>query len=286
MDSFSGSFPLEFISFCLDMSSEERNDIVPAVATASMAEEEVAIPEEAGTSQATSIPVNAESTQLVPSGDNPDKTVPTPSPSTDESISAYIDRQLQTLGCQGLGLDISFLPSTSTAIVDKAVHSAIEKASESDPIPQVVGEASNQKSSEVDVDPAADIQSETGFSVANADYFQTDTSDNEELLDSSGAETLKEPPFLIDMENLSVVKFPRRLDRRLQLGCLMLRPRSFLALLGLCLLLLGPSSINISAKRIRVSFQSGMPQWPLIRAKYILFCALCPLRPLLHPFIR
>ena len=54
MDSFSGSFPLEFISFCLDMSSEERNDIVPATATASMAEE-VAIPEEAGTSQATEI---------------------------------------------------------------------------------------------------------------------------------------------------------------------------------------------------------------------------------------
>ena len=188
------------------MSSEERNDIVPATATASMAEEEVAIPEEAGTSQATSIPVDTESTQLVPPGDNPDKTAPTPSPSTDESISAYIDRQLQTLGCQGLGLDISFLPPTSTAIVDKAVHPAIEKASESDPIPQVVGEASNQESSEVDVDPAADIQSETGFSVAKADYFQTDTSDIEELLDSSGAETLKESPFLINMENLSVVE--------------------------------------------------------------------------------
>ena len=124
MDSFSGSFPLEFISFCLDMSSEERNDFVPATATASMAEEEVAIPEEAGTSQATSIPVDTESTQLVPPGDNPDKTAPTSSPSTDESISAYIDRQLQTLGCQGLGLDISFLPPTSTAIVDKAEPSS------------------------------------------------------------------------------------------------------------------------------------------------------------------
>ena len=206
MDSFSGSYPLEFISFCLDMSSEEQNDTVPATATASMTEEEVAIPEEAGTSQATSIPVDPESTQLVPPGDDPDKTAPTPSPSTDESISAYIDRQLQTLGCQGLGLDISFLPPTSAAIVDKAVHPAIEKVSESDPIPQVVGEASNQESGEVDVDPAADIRSETGFSVAKADYFQTDTSDNEELLDSSGAETLKEPPFLINMESLSVVE--------------------------------------------------------------------------------
>ena len=80
MDSFSGSYPLEFISFCLDMSSEEQNDIVPATSTASMTEEEVAIPEEAGTSKATSIPVDPESTQLVSSGDNPDKPAPTPSP--------------------------------------------------------------------------------------------------------------------------------------------------------------------------------------------------------------
>ena len=76
------------------MSSEEQNDIVPATATASMTEEEVAIPgtkgPEVGTSQATSIPADPESTQLVLPGDNPDKTAPTPSPSTDESISAYI----------------------------------------------------------------------------------------------------------------------------------------------------------------------------------------------------
>ena len=203
MDSFSGSYPLEFISFCLDMSSEEQNDIVPATATASMTEEEVAIPEEAGTSQATSIPVDPESTQLVPSGDNSDKPAPTPSPSTDESISAYIDRQLQTLGCQGLGLDISFLPPTTSAIVDNVVKPTAEKASESEPIPQVTTRSQDKESPEAEIERGNDAVSEAGFSVTKADYFQTDTSDAEELLDSSGAETVKEPPFLIALDALS-----------------------------------------------------------------------------------
>ena len=205
MDSLSGSFPLEFVPFCLDMSSEEQIDIVPATATESLTEEEVATRhEEAATSQATSISVDAESKQLEPPGDNPDKTVPTPSPSTDESISAYIERQLQTRGCQGIGLDISFLNPTTSAFVDRATDLAAEKVSVSDAIPQVVGGTSNQESIEVDVELATDIQSEPGFSVTKADYFQTDTI--EELLDSSGAETPKESPFFITMENLSVVE--------------------------------------------------------------------------------
>ena len=41
MDSFSGSSPLEFISFYLDMSSEEHNKVVPATATGTLVEEEV-----------------------------------------------------------------------------------------------------------------------------------------------------------------------------------------------------------------------------------------------------
>ena len=46
-------------------------------------------------------------------------------------------------------------------------------------------------------DRQTNINSETGFSIAKVVYFQTDTSDVEELLDSSGAETAKESPILI-----------------------------------------------------------------------------------------
>ena len=56
---------------------------------------------------------------------------------------------------------------------------------------------------EVEPDRVTDINSEAGFSAARVDYFQTDTSDVEELLDSSGAETAKESPFLIPIERSS-----------------------------------------------------------------------------------
>ena len=119
MESFSGSFSLEFISVYLDMSSEEHNEVVPATATGTLIEEEVPQRhEKTAVSQTTATLKDAESKQPEPPKDYPTKTGPTPSPSTDESISAYIERQLRTLGCQGTGLDIiSFLPPTTSAIV-------------------------------------------------------------------------------------------------------------------------------------------------------------------------
>ena len=78
-----------------------------------------------------------------------------------------------------------------------------EKASESEPIPQVTTGSQDKESPETEIERGNDAVSEAGFSVTKADYFQTDTSDAEELLDSSGAETVKEPPFLIALDALS-----------------------------------------------------------------------------------
>ena len=201
MDSFSGSFPLEFISFYLDKSSDEHNEIVPATTTGTLIEEEVPQRhEETTVRQATATLKDAESKQPEPPKDNSAKTDTTPSPSTDESISAYIERQLQTLGCQGTGLDISSLPPTTSAIVNNTPEPTAEKVSESEPIPQVATGSADKESPEVETERMTDIFSEAGFSVTKADYFQTDTSDIEELLDSSGAETAKESPFLIAIE--------------------------------------------------------------------------------------
>ena len=204
MDSFSGSSPLEFISFYLDMSPEEHNEVVPATATGTLVEEEVPQqPEETVVSQTVTALKEAESKQPDPPKDSSARTDPTPSPSTDESISAYIERQLQTLCCQGTGLDISFLPPTTSAIVDNALKPTAEKASESEPIPQVATGPADKESPEFETERAIDIASEAGFSVTKADYFQTDTSDVEELLVSSGAETVKQSPFLLTIETQS-----------------------------------------------------------------------------------
>ena len=132
MDSFSGSSPLDFISFYLDMSSEEHNEIIPATATGTLTEEEVPQqPEETVVDQTATAIKDAESKQPDPPKDSSSKTGPTSSASTDESISAYIERQLQNLGCQDTGLAISFLPPTTAAVVSHAPESNTEKVSES-----------------------------------------------------------------------------------------------------------------------------------------------------------
>ena len=204
MDSFSGSSPLDFISFYLDMSSEEHNEIIPATATGTLTEEEVPQqPEETVVDQTATAIKDAESKQPDPPKDSSSKTGPTSSASTDDSISAYIERQLQNLGCQDTGLAISFLPPTTSAVVSHAPESNTEKVSESEPIPQVTTGSRDKESPETEIERGNDAVSEAGFSVTKADYFQTDTSDAEELLDSSGAETIKEPPFLIALDALS-----------------------------------------------------------------------------------
>ena len=82
MDSFSGSFPFEFISFYLHMSSEEHNEIVLATATGTLIEEEVPQRhEETAVSQATATLKDAESKQPEPPKDNSAKADSTPSPS-------------------------------------------------------------------------------------------------------------------------------------------------------------------------------------------------------------
>ena len=164
------------------MSSEEHNELFPATTTETPMEEEVPQRhEETAVSQTTATLEDAESKQLEPPEDNPNKTGPTPSPSTDESVSAYIERQLQALGCQGTGLDISFLPPTISAIVNDAPESTTEKVSESEPIPEVVTESADKVSPEVEANRVTDINSEAGFSITKADYFQADTSDVEEF---------------------------------------------------------------------------------------------------------
>ena len=131
------------------MSSEEHNEVVPATATGTLVEEEVPQqPEETVVNQTATALKDAESKQPDPPKDSSSKTGPTPSPSTDESISAYIERQLQTLGCQDTGLDISFLPPTTSAIVDNVLKPTTEKASESEPILHVATGPAEKESPE------------------------------------------------------------------------------------------------------------------------------------------
>ena len=202
MDSFSGRFPLDFISFYLDMSSEEINEENPGLTVGSQPEESApqtqgeTRPRQENESQTETEPKEQEKPGGEEAGQS--RVEPTPSPSTDGSISAYIERTLQTLGCQGTGLGLIFLPPVTTTATGDKQQPETEKASQSDPIVHTITEPP-KKTVEVETDGQAALASETGFSVTRPDYFQTDASDVEELLDSSGAETGKDPPKLIHL---------------------------------------------------------------------------------------
>ena len=109
-----------------------------------MEEEVPEVHEETEISHATATLEDAESKQHEQPDDNPTKVGPSPSSSTGESISAYIERQLQVLGCQGTGLDITFLPPTASAVNRDVPEITTTKVSESEPIPQVVSESTDK----------------------------------------------------------------------------------------------------------------------------------------------
>ena len=182
MDSFSGSFPLGFIPFYLDMSSEEISEENPNLAVGSQSEESTPrtqdkVAPQQGIHHQDAIESEA---QLKPGSEEAGQTRvgPTPSPSTDESVSAYIERTLQTLGCQGTGLGITFLPPVTSAVPEIERPPESEKTSQSDPIARTVIELPKENA-ENKTDGQVDLVSEAGFSSARPDYFQTDTSDVE-----------------------------------------------------------------------------------------------------------
>ena len=207
MDSYSGMFPFEFVSFYIDMASEGCNEANPVETAEAQMEESVPQTHvEAETSQADrsqECAVQAKPKRPEDAVNNQAGVEPTFSPSTDERISACIERTLRTLGCQRTGLDINFLPPNDSNTKEDLQEPEVEKASQSDLIAQVTTEHAERAITECESDRQTDVNSETGFSIAKVDYVQTDTSDDEELLDSSGVATAKESPILIPLERAS-----------------------------------------------------------------------------------
>ena len=101
MDSFLASFQHYFISFYLDISSEERNEANPDVIAEAQVEESAPQTHiEAEARQSTETHEGAfpgASKKSEEAVGNVARVGPTPNRSTDESISAYIERTLQTL---------------------------------------------------------------------------------------------------------------------------------------------------------------------------------------------
>ena len=174
MDFNSGSLPLEFIRFYLDMASEEQI----TESTLSITEGSEAT---RGTGDVSKNPV------VTP---RPDSNQSTSSGNTEESLTTYAEQTLRTLAAGDPSLDISFLPTPTE-------NPYPEKDTSIKPGAPVSNEP-QKASDELQADPTREqgtsscfVNKQTTALDKSKDYFATDTSEVEELYDSMGAEGIQ-----------------------------------------------------------------------------------------------
>ena len=113
----------------------------------------------------------------------PPSQMPVSSPSTEESISAFIEKTVASLELPSQESEITDLPAPSPATVTATSHAGLLKVSVSETI-VLNQDLSTEKS-------AADDNGETTSQLRTGPLY-ADSSDVEELLDSSGVDTF--PP--------------------------------------------------------------------------------------------
>ena len=123
-----------------------------------------------------------------------------PCPSTEDSVTAYIERTLMSLSEAGNDLGVSLLPPQTSRTSDKPDNHGAEKKSGSNAMEKVMDTQSQGTQETNNAVDLTEVASEVSFCQRKVDYFQTDTSDIDDLIDSSGAEPTKEQPTLVPMD--------------------------------------------------------------------------------------
>ena len=185
MDFNLGRFPLDLFSFYLDMSSENvvgENTLQPP---STVEDEQPANPDQIATTM---------TQPSIQEASMASREAPTPSPSTEESVSVYVERTFQELGQRP---EVQILSSLDVGKEIQAVAAEVPKSSVSDAIIQAFTSVESLPEDEIDVDKPEEEMSETSRFKLKADFFQTDTSEVEDLYDSAGADTTTNKPTLI-----------------------------------------------------------------------------------------
>ena len=183
IDFNSGSLPLEFISFYLDMASEEQ-----------ITEATLPTTESSETTRETD---NAPKDPVVVS--RPDSNKSTSSGNTEESPTTYTEKTLRTLASEDPSLDISFLPA-------HARSRDITAGPSNAPQPISLGREGKRSSQFGELLPGTskEVDSRVGLQDKSKEYFATDTSEVEELFDDMETEgTHKRPTSSITYSELS-----------------------------------------------------------------------------------
>ena len=186
MDSYSGRFPLDFISFCLDMSSEQE----PPITDLAEATQDLSNPQHLNNSQ----PTEEEGVALQ-LGTRPLSNLSSSSGNTGESLSAFADQTLRTLANSDPTLDIRFLTVPNEDSHHKELEPSISKVSESN-VPVTIQpriqkiDVEQQSTTRLFDSSIFDLPEER----QRKNYFETDASELEDLYDRAGADGLTDRP--------------------------------------------------------------------------------------------
>ena len=182
MDFNSGSFPLDFISFYLDMASEEQ-----ITDTTLPTSESSGVTREADNAPKDPVVISrSDSNQSASSGN------------TEESLTTYAEKTLRTLASEDPSLDISFLPAPARPEDGTAGPTNVSQ-------PMCLEREGEESSQFGELLPGTskEIDSHIGLQVKSKDYFATDTSEVEELFDDMGTEgTHKRPTSSVTYSEL------------------------------------------------------------------------------------
>ena len=189
MDSYLGSFPLDFIALYLDMSSEPSNEGLLPPAGSSVgehisSENQPAINPESA---------NKEGSERLPE-QLPLSNLPSSSGNTEESITAFADQTRRTMASLDPSLDITFLsgsePTTSHDVTELYPGKVLESEQLTRDCAEVQDNVEQQGTSgrfDVNLAESADEHKKN--------YFETDASEVEDLYDSADVVGLMDKPI-------------------------------------------------------------------------------------------
>ena len=190
MDSYSGRFPLDFISFCLDMSSEQQTEAQePPITDPAEATQSLPNRQHRNNSQST-----GEEGATLQLGIRPLSNLSSSSGNTEESLSAFADQTLRTLAHSDPTLDISLLTAPDENSQQKEPEPTASKVSESEVL--ITIQLRIQKI-DVEQQSATRLFDSSIFDLSEErqrNYFETDASEVEDLYDRAGADGLTDRP--------------------------------------------------------------------------------------------
>ena len=189
MDSYSGRFPLDFISFCLGMATEQQTEN-SELATADPSVPFQGLPERHAGSPQENRPTDLDALP----GIRPLSNLSSSSGNTEESLSTFAEQTLHHLAQMDPSLDVTFLSTAGKSFSQRKARSHPPKVSDSEGLstPQSGTEQANvgqQKETDLFDLSTFDIGEEQKKS-----SFETDTSEVGSVYDSAGVDGLTDRP--------------------------------------------------------------------------------------------